>query len=259
MSDATKASSKPIAGILMSLMDEPKIYQLPENERQGFLDVIGGLAALGLRPRWLERETRLLSSEKGLVNIKIPTPSGTLIAKAEVRSANPGTKDEADVNLLHLVCRSILGKCIKLGDLFQEAPHAAPDASMDRVLQGIGEVDEVVALKIHLIRKIAPEYEDVLQTTGDRQTYLRRLDRCFRQVLAKIDFAYREGYPWYLTDPAHAGRLRLLRDMGLHKVIVLLPKDGDFNDFFEDFTNAMSAVLKIHLRLKGGVRKVHYG
>ena len=214
------------------------------------MDVVGGIAALGVRPQWVAKQVDALARERGPLNLRVPTPTGQMTA--EVRATVADQERKSSVDLLHLVSRSLVGGFIRLEKLFRASPLAVADQAMDRVLQTVGEEDEAFAIKLNLICLVTPEQQHatVQRTSESRAAYVKRVDRMFRVVLKTFEFAYLEGYPWRLTDPAFAGRIKLLRELGLHKVIVMLPKEGHFDDFFEDFTNAMSAVLKIHLMVK---------
>jgi hypothetical protein len=209
----------------------------PADKRQHLADVVAGVVVLGMSPEWIETQFSELEQGK---QIPVPSDGGTVPV---------GGEHSAD--LLYLVSRAFFSRNVHIDGaltrLFKEDSLASADTGLGEDLRSIGPDDMEFELKLHLVQELHPRGAKRGKASGKMDASQRTFvsDR-FREVIGYVNRDYDKGEPRYLSHEDYARHIPTIRQMGLDKLLFLIPTAGNFDEAFKQHVEVLSVAWDLH-------------
>jgi len=209
----------------------------PADKRQHLADVVAGVVVLGMSPKWIGTQFSELEQGK---QIPIPSDGGTVPVEGE-----------HSADLLYLVSRAFFSRDVHIDGalkrLFKEDSLASADTGLGEVVRSIGQDDMEFELKLHLVEALHPKGAKLGKASGKMDASQRKFvsDR-FREVIGYVNRDYDKGEPRYLSHEDYARHIPTIRQMGLDKLLFLIPTAGNFEEAFKQHVEVLSVAWDLH-------------
>ncbi len=231
-----------LIGIEESLEDGPLHGTLKPAERTTLDVIVGGVVLLGMSPGWMADQFQEHRTGKA---VKIPSDDGDLTVDEEKGIS-------ADV--LALVSAAFFERRANLDGLleriFRRGVAASADMGLGDVLQGVGEEDIYFELKRHLVAVLHQKKEARAKAGRlPAKTKSSDIEIWFKQLIGYVNRWYDKGTPRYLSHKSYAAHLPRIRELGLDKLLFLIPVKGDFDKAFERHVEVLMTSWDLHKRL----------
>jgi len=230
VSEVLHRESTAVSQILTRMRSKLKARAFNEAQRKVLWEIAGGVAALGVRPSWVEQQVRDLEGEKVILQARI-----------ETRECKPFTSSfdsGYSANLLHVVARVLSGHHID-DDAFSKRGKDTRVIRGTRVFQGIDFEDEEFEMKKNFVKVILKGETDVVPSEAEAKDpslsgYKARIEAAYEDVLQHLKLAYTQGTPWRFESAPSMSQASRARRLRLQHVFFLMPREGNFENVFKE-------------------------